>query len=621
VPLINNPKSFLDGIERAFDGAILETIDIDVVEDTGAVKLQVQADGGGDLECQFAGARYILDCTPSPAEVTLTAGTDASPTQNWVWIAESGGTLTLTAGVAGFPSTAHCPIATVMVQSAASLATDGAYKVHAWTDHLYKSSENGHVAHLNAKLRALQASWVSGVTPGDLSVSSPNAYIDVTSGVVFQLHTHTFPARDMSTGDPVFLVNDPTTAYKRITTFDDITQDASGGTINNRWFSLVLWGVISQDQTDSKLFINLPTGTYATAAAATADDDATAVYSFPDGYTGTAFLIARYIVRGQDSGAWSQDSKIDLRGLLPSTSAGGGGLPSHSSLPDLGNDDHTQYVLADGTRSISGNFIMGGSQTTITGLLVNSGGIQIVNSGPNLTPFNTSEENTDRGRESRITIGGETGAGGVHYLAWIEGSHDGTGADEDGMLLFFTNRSTSGLGEPDEKMRINNDVEVATDLKGLTTRRTHRYSTATTTIAATWTDIPFATDGRTDTGFTWNGTFTECTVGFTGTIEIGYDVTGENTNAGNTRAEGHWRIQVNTGGGFGTLAGSFSGTYHRTGVSSMDGWDSASCRPLIVSVTSGDIFKVQGINANSGGTLQLVNQGCRVTLRRVAAAY
>lgn len=320
------------------DGAIRETIDIDVVENAGAVELHLQADGGGDLTCQFDSELYQLDCTP-PAEVVLTAGSDAGPVLNYVFITEAAGVLTLAASTAGFPSTPHCPIAEVLSQSAASVAIDGATNVHDWTDHTHLSGENGHLTHVNTKIRSLPATHVSGTAGGDMVVSSPDAYLSSAAGVIEQLHEHTMPARDMQTGDPVFLVNDPTTAFKRILTLDDVTQDASGGAINNKWMNLILWGAVSAVQADCKLFINLSTGVYNTEASAKADTNSTAVYSIPQAFNGVGFLIARYTVQAKTSGAWVQSQKEDLRGSLPSTSPGGGiGLLNvvEDTTPQLG---------------------------------------------------------------------------------------------------------------------------------------------------------------------------------------------------------------------------------------------------------------------------------------------
>jgi len=350
-----------DGVFDVFyDGAIIETIDIEVIEDGGVIKLQLQADGGGDLTCRFGGTSYVLDCTPV-LEETLTAGTDTVMQKNWIYITESAGVLTLTHSTVSYPVTSHCPIATVSLQTAASLATDGGMRVHAWTDHISKSTENGHLSHVNAKLRADNASYVSGVGPSDLVVSSPDAYISTGAGVVYQLHPHTMPARDMQAGDPVWVINDPTTPYKRITTFDDITQDASGGAINNKYMNIVLCACVSEKETDCKLFFLLPADTYTTEANAIADTQQTTIYAWPEEFIGTMVLVARYTVKAKTSGAWSQSQKESLLGKLPATGVGGGSITDHGSLGGLTDDDHTQYLLGDGTRDVTGDMLFTGT--------------------------------------------------------------------------------------------------------------------------------------------------------------------------------------------------------------------------------------------------------------------
>jgi uncharacterized protein (DUF2252 family) len=47
--------------------------------------------------------------------------------------------------------------------------------------------------------------------------------------------------------------------------------------------------------------------------------------------------------------------------------AAGGGVTDHGALTGLGDDDHTQYTLADGTRAFTGDQSMGGNQLTNVG--------------------------------------------------------------------------------------------------------------------------------------------------------------------------------------------------------------------------------------------------------------
>jgi hypothetical protein len=342
-------------LNHHLDGTTIEATDQTITEAGGTVSLNVEQEGGGDITALLNGETHILSATPPPgAAIALVAGTDTVPQLNYVYIVvDSPGVAILATSTTAWPTSgAYAAVATVLVQSAASVALYGPYKHHMWADHIESiTTEVGHLAHVNAKLRALEATWVSGVAASALIVADPDAHFTTDAGVVFQLHPHAMPARDVSS-DGLYILNDPTTANLRVITFDGITQDASGGVINNKWFPLVVWGVVSENEADCKLFINLPTDTYVTQASALADSDNFAVYQIPADYVGTGFLIAKYVVQGKSSGAWVEatDSPFDLRGLLPAISPGAGtAITDHGGLSGLGDDDHTQYPLLSAT--------------------------------------------------------------------------------------------------------------------------------------------------------------------------------------------------------------------------------------------------------------------------------
>jgi len=117
------------------NGAFLDSPAITVTSNGTVITLSAEKSGGGDCRVVFSTGVYTWDTTPADT-VSLTAGSDTSPQINYIYLPES--TKTLTASTTGFPSSSseYAPIATVLCQSAASLQTDGAYKVHAWTDHM-----------------------------------------------------------------------------------------------------------------------------------------------------------------------------------------------------------------------------------------------------------------------------------------------------------------------------------------------------------------------------------------------------------------------------------------------------------------------------------------------------
>jgi len=310
---------------HGWNGAIIESPVVSVSSDGTTITFSVEKSGGGDLTCVFSDGFYSWDTTPADT-ISLTAGTDTVPQINYIYFLQS--TKTLTVSTSDFPSAEHCPLATVYCQSAASLQTDGPYKVHAWTDHVKDSHEQGHVAHLNSWIRSQNATWISDVAP-TLTITTngsakDNVIFTSTAGIVYQLHKHTFPA---FTGTPdYYVVNDSTTAFDKVTDLNDLLTDSDGDSMSGRYFSLVIWGVVSEDGSDCKLMVNLPSGSYTTSARVQRDSKKYANFSIPAEFRGTGFLIAQYNLHHStlSSGTWTEVNSVDLRGLYPSISAGSG---------------------------------------------------------------------------------------------------------------------------------------------------------------------------------------------------------------------------------------------------------------------------------------------------------
>ena len=70
--------------------------------------------------------------------------------------------------------------------------------------------------------------------------------------------------------------------------------------------------------------------------------------------------------------------------------------------------------------------------------------LEIGSTEPYVTLKNSTEEDTDNGRESRLIFEGEQSGGEISTLAQIEVSHDGTADDEKGKLVISTNDGDDG---------------------------------------------------------------------------------------------------------------------------------------------------------------------------------
>ena len=79
--------------------------------------------------------------------------------------------------------------------------------------------------------------------------------------------------------------------------------------------------------------------------------------------------------------------------------------------------------------------------------------LEIGSTEPYVTLKNSTEEDTDGGRESRLIFEGKQSGGEISTLAQIEVSHAGTADDESGKVVISTNGGSDGAS-PTERMRI-----------------------------------------------------------------------------------------------------------------------------------------------------------------------
>jgi len=343
----------VSNIDNFANGAVIDDIITSITSSGSVVTFSVERDGGDDVRVQFNGTNFTLETDPTPDTVVLTAGSDTSPTANFIYITESSGVLTLTSNTTGFPATTHAPIATSLIQSALGVQTDGAYKHHQWNNEI--GNGNGHLVHANAWIRSQNATWLSGVDPTSTvvvqGVAIDNLYFSNVSGTVLQLHKHVMPARDMQTGDEAFVVNDSTTAYDRVTDLSTIDTDSLGATLrgNNTYYSLVVFAVASQNEADCKLYVNTPSGSYSNSTDALNDPLNYSNTAMPDAFIGTGFLVARIVIRHQtaDSGTITVVETKDLR---RASLVGGGGTSAVGT--EFSDNLFRIFNVADNTKEI-----------------------------------------------------------------------------------------------------------------------------------------------------------------------------------------------------------------------------------------------------------------------------
>ena len=337
-----------------FNGTFIETFSTSLAEAGGVVTMSLQQTGGGDLTMKFSGGEYDLDCTP-PKTIALTVGTDSVPVSNYIYIPET--TMVLTKSTTQWPDVEHIKVAYFFLGSAAYVALDGAYIHQNWNDHREGTNGQGHLAHVCEAIRLTMrgASWHSGVE-GDatgaeyLELAASNIDFKSTAGVCYQMHQHTIPAVDMSTGTDAHVVNWSGDPYHAVADLFEIVDDALGSSLNNKYFNLDFWMVANSTGTYSPQMFNLPTGSYVGLTNAIADVDGFDVLSIPHEFTAdscTGFLVCRLTIRKQGT-TWTLLNTTDLRGVIPASGASGGS--GGAAITDFSDNLFTIYDADDVTR-------------------------------------------------------------------------------------------------------------------------------------------------------------------------------------------------------------------------------------------------------------------------------
>ena len=348
-----------------FNGSFRESFDALVTSDGATITMSLEQSGGGDLTMQFSDGQEVFDCTPADT-IALTAGTDASPQTNYIYILQSDSTRALTKSTSAFPSTEHIKIGFFLVPSATYVQNQGVYINQNWNDHSEGTNNMGHMLHIAERSRRDGAYWFSGVagngTDDYLTPTASNVELKSTSGVIMQMHSHTFPAFDTSGGDEALVVNWNGDSYHNITNLFDITADSGGNAIGaNKYFNLTIWGVANKTGQTEQMMVNLPSGFYNTQAGAEADGSGYDDFTMPREFnidSSTGFLIARITIKM--AATWVVSSTVDLRGSTPQTATGG----ASSSASEFADNVFTVYDNTDNTKEVQ--LSVGGLTTATT---------------------------------------------------------------------------------------------------------------------------------------------------------------------------------------------------------------------------------------------------------------
>ena len=347
------------------DGLTIDRQSCFITNISGTVYFETEKIGGGDIRAVFGGTTYTLDCTTGSgvggrARVALTSGTDSVPVGNYIYLTQNGSECLLNASTS-FPSGEFAALGRAVLQSAATTLTDGPLALQRFSDDITRSGGRGRVDYMGERIRAQGAVWASGAQATVNDDAGGNVTLEISSGVVYQMHRQTFAAE----ADPatMHVVNDPDGAFTKITNFNEINKDANGDAIvNRRWFGVRIIGfAASGDSGVDRLFVQLPTGVYSTEAAAIADSSGYDVNTIDNPYKGGAFNIARVVIYKNNAGVYSLVETQDKRGELINALGTGGGSSMTQVFPD---STFRVYDADDATKELA--FDAGGITTGTT---------------------------------------------------------------------------------------------------------------------------------------------------------------------------------------------------------------------------------------------------------------
>jgi len=296
------------------NGMSIERQELNLVVEGSSIFLDIQAVGGGNITYYLDNIRYILNCTTGSgvdgkARIEIPQGTSIQPLRSIVYVLydEQSSELILTTSIA-LPSALYISVAITSVQDYSTVSSTGALVLQRTTESISHNGKSS-ISWEREKLRALGAQYWSGVDQSLNITTNPATEDDInfttTNGEIFQLHRQVFPNYNIST-DGIWAMNvsgsGSLTNYQKLTNLNEIHEISDGTSLNSGdSINLVIWGSINYSESDTKLFVTLPTGKYTNDADAISDVNNTSVTVLPREFQTTGFLIARLVLKYSDT--------------------------------------------------------------------------------------------------------------------------------------------------------------------------------------------------------------------------------------------------------------------------------------------------------------------------------
>ncbi|GAG00779.1 unnamed protein product, partial [marine sediment metagenome] len=227
----------------------------------------VPADGHDDMTMMFSDGFTMFEVDSDPSSyghlIQLITGTDSVPVTNYVFITKVDKILEVSD--LNWPDEEHIKVAQLVLRSADTTAVEGAFRNQNWNDHIESTIDfQGHLSHITERIRQEYAKWESGCE-ATVDDSGTDVFVNVTEGIVYQLHKQIFPPLSMPVDD-IHVVNERSLGdgghgeYWTINNLNELTHDADGTDLEDKSFNVVVWGVMNRTGEQSHIMLNLPRG-------------------------------------------------------------------------------------------------------------------------------------------------------------------------------------------------------------------------------------------------------------------------------------------------------------------------------------------------------------------------
>lgn len=342
---INNNGIFTISSVSATKIVVNETI----IDESAGSYIYIEFAGNGDITFNFKGWKYKLDCTNGSgvggrARIQLTAGTDTSPQENWIFTIPSGEDAILQQSLTE-PDLEDYPdgfsiICSIFVPSTTETISVGSYNSRRWTDTKIVSGR-GTIPTLLSKLRD-RTDYKSGLGANITINTTPtpdNVDFVVSAGVIREIYKQRINSLQLSV-DSALIVNAPTIPYRKITDISSILVDATGSSLNNKYFQLIVAISLNTDGYPDRLLINLPNGSYTNPLDAFNDINNYSITTFPTGFK-SVYLLFAGVFRLVGGNSWTNVAltyglnNIDLRGQPLGVRSSGSGTSAVQEFSDV----------------------------------------------------------------------------------------------------------------------------------------------------------------------------------------------------------------------------------------------------------------------------------------------